>query len=158
MSCPLYWWNNHYACRKSGDDVSEDIYFKFCRNYDYGDCPIYKQQNPADSRCYLTTACIRAKGLQDDCAELTILRSFRDVYLMNTDTGSRDIGHYYQVAPEIVAVIEKRSDALSVWEQIYDGLIVPCVNMIIAGNNEAAYELYKNVAIHLENALLNKKI
>ena len=40
MSCPFYWYNHHYACRKSGKDVNEDTYWrKYCRNYDYDDCP-----------------------------------------------------------------------------------------------------------------------
>ena len=26
MSCPYYWWNNHYACRKSGKDVNDIVY------------------------------------------------------------------------------------------------------------------------------------
>ena len=34
MSCPFYWYNHHYACRKSGKDVNEDTYYKYCRNYD----------------------------------------------------------------------------------------------------------------------------
>lgn len=25
MSCPYYWYNYHYACRKTGKDVNEDI-------------------------------------------------------------------------------------------------------------------------------------
>ena len=29
MSCPYYWWNNHYACRKSGKDVNEDAYSRY---------------------------------------------------------------------------------------------------------------------------------
>ena len=39
MSCPYYWWNHNYACRKSKKDVDEDTYYKYCRNYDYDDCP-----------------------------------------------------------------------------------------------------------------------
>lgn len=47
MSCPFYWYNRHYACRKSGKDVNEDTYDKYCRNYDYDDCPIYKGNDSA---------------------------------------------------------------------------------------------------------------
>ena len=28
MSCPHYWWNNHYACRKSGKDVNDIVYIR----------------------------------------------------------------------------------------------------------------------------------
>lgn len=49
MSCPYYWYDNHYACRKSGKDVNEDIYCKiFCENW----------QNPVKQRItphFLTT-------------------------------------------------------------------------------------------------------
>ena len=54
MSCPYYWYDNHYACRKTGKDVNEDVYYKFCKNYDYDDCPIYKGQDT--SGCFLTSA------------------------------------------------------------------------------------------------------
>lgn len=27
MSCPFYWYNHHYACRKTGQDVNEDTYY-----------------------------------------------------------------------------------------------------------------------------------
>ena len=76
MSCPFYWYNHHYACRKSGKDVNEDTYDKYCRNYDYDDCPIYKGNDSGG--CFLTSACTEARGLPDDCHELTVLRSFRD--------------------------------------------------------------------------------
>lgn len=39
MSCPYYWWDHDYACRKTGKSVSEDIYYKYCRNYDYTRLP-----------------------------------------------------------------------------------------------------------------------
>ena len=69
MSCPFYWYNHHYACRKSGKDVNEDTYYKYCRNYDYDDCPIYKGNDSGG--CFLTSACTEARGLPDDCRELT---------------------------------------------------------------------------------------
>lgn len=72
MSCPFYWYNHHYACRKTGQDVNEDTYYKYCRNYDYDDCPIYKGNDSGG--CFLTSACTEARGLPDDCHELTVLR------------------------------------------------------------------------------------
>ncbi len=29
MSCPYYWWNHNYACRKTNKDVNEDVYYKY---------------------------------------------------------------------------------------------------------------------------------
>ena len=150
MSCPYYWWNNHFACRKSGKDVSEDVYYKYCRNYDYGDCPVYKQQNPSDSRCYLTTACIRAKNLPDNCKELMTLRSFRDIYLKSFEDGRYDVQYYYQIAPSIVSAIDNRPNADQIYLDIYDKLITPCVKMIAEGNFAEAHRLYKDTALALK--------
>lgn len=150
MSCPFYWWNNHFACRKSGKDVSEDIYYKYCRNYDYGDCPVYKQQNPSDSRCFLTTACIKAKCLPDNCTELMTLRSFRDTYLQAFEEGRCDIQHYYEIAPSIVRAIDAHPNAEQIYAGIYDNLIVPCVKLIAEDNFKEAHQLYKDTTFALK--------
>lgn len=42
MSCPYYYFDHDYCCRKTGERVNEDIYYKYCKRYDYDDCPIYK--------------------------------------------------------------------------------------------------------------------
>ena len=155
MSCPYYWWNNHYACRKSGKDVNEDTYYKYCRNYDYDDCPIYKGKLPSDSgNCYLSTACIEAMNLPDDCYELTILRRFRDEYVLSTEAGKRDISHYYTVAPLIVSRIKHEADAKEIFGDIYVSLIIPCVELISTGKNTEAYRLYKSYSTELEQKYL----
>ena len=38
MACPFYWYNHHYACMKSEKDVNEDIYRRYCRDYNYECC------------------------------------------------------------------------------------------------------------------------
>ena len=150
MSCPFYWWNNHYACRKSGKDVSDDIYYKYCRNYGYADCPIYKQENPSDSTCFLSTACIRAKHLPDDCTELMTLRKFRDTYLQSFEEGRGDIQDYYQIAPSIVRAIDAHPNAERIYAGIYDNLIIPCLKLIAEGNFKEAHQLYKSTTFALE--------
>lgn len=42
MSCPYYKYDHGYACTKSEKNVNEDIYWKYCRGYDYRECPWYK--------------------------------------------------------------------------------------------------------------------
>lgn len=143
MSCTYYWYNyNSYACRKSGKDVNEDTYYKYCRNYDYGDCPIYKGNDT--SGCFLTSACVEARGLADNCRELTVLRAFRDGYMRTTSTGAADICEYYHTAPAIVEKIKVLPDARDIFDRIYAELVLPCVEMIESGKNEDAYRLYKN--------------
>jgi len=141
MSCPYYWYNYHYACRKSGKDVNEDIYDRYCKNYDYDDCPIYKGDDT--SGCFLTSACVETKGLPDDCYELTTLRKFRDEYLAKLECGKCEIAHYYHVAPTIVERIKISKESAKVFDQIYDELVSPCVTMIEEGNLSGAHELYR---------------
>lgn len=148
MSCPYYWYNNHYACRKSGKDVNEDIYYKYCRNYEYDDCPIYKGQD--SSGCFLTSACVEAKGLPDDCHELTVLRRFREGYLLSLPEGREEIAEYYFVAPQIVSAIKNRADYLDIFDSIYTKLVKPCVNMIERGKNENAHVLYRATVQQLQ--------
>ena len=149
MSCPYYWWNYHYACRKSEKDVNEDTYSKYCSGYDYDDCPIYKQSD-SSSGCFLTSACVEAKGLPDNCRELTLLRSFRDGYMRSIPTGQADICEYYHIAPIIVDKIKKQPNMLDIFEEIYTDLIIPCVNLIESGNNQQAYDNYRNYVKKLQ--------
>ena len=155
MSCPYYYWNNHFACRKANKDVNEDIYYKYCRNYDYGDCPIYKGQSPSDSGgCYLTSACVAAKGLPDDCYELQTLRHFRDTYLTSKDNGVSEVAHYYRVAPHIVYEISSQANPQAIFSELYEVLVLPCVRLIEQAKLEDAYLLYKRVAVELEQKYL----
>ena len=142
MSCPYYWYDNHCACRKTGKDVNEDVYYKFCKNYDYDDCPIYKGQDT--SGCFLTSACVETMGLPDDCHELTVLRAFRDGYMSAIPGGADDIKEYYRCAPAIVAAIKACPDSREVFGRIYSELVRPCVELIEAGKNSEAYAEYKD--------------
>lgn len=55
-------------------------------------------------------------GLSDDCHELTILRRFRDDYVLRTPGGATLVSNYYATAPSIVSAIQQspnRSGILS---------------------------------------------
>lgn len=149
MSCPYYWYNYHYACRKSGKDVNEDIYDKYCKNYDYESCPIYRQEDSGGG-CFLTSACVEARGLPDDCRELTILRTFRDTYLKNYPGGKEMVCDYYHCAPVIVEQIRHQPDCTDIFSRIYEELVLPCVKMIDAGKNEQALALYRDYTLRLK--------
>lgn len=125
-----------YYCFKEGDyhcsNVNKDItdsgfVKKYCWNYGYGDCPIYKG-NSSGSGCYLTTACVEAKGLPDDCRELEALRGFRDAYLGATAEGSADIQRYYQLAPRLVKQLDRLLEKQAVYQRIYNELVYKGIN------------------------------
>lgn len=97
--------------------------------------------------CFLTTACVQARNLPDDCEELTVLRHYRDHWLVNQPSGREDIALYYKIAPGIVKRLDEDKDSKTLYENIYTNVIVPCVNMIKEGKNNEAYVLYKNTML-----------
>lgn len=107
-----------------------------------------------DDACYLTTACIRARGLPDDCRELNSLRRFRDGYLKNRDGGKAEITAYYDIAPRIVKAVNIRPDAKNIWNSIYYEMILPCLSLIREGKPEEAYLLYKEKSLLLAKEVL----
>lgn len=100
--------------------------------------------------CFLTSACVEARGLSDDCYELMVLRKFRDGYMRETPTGERDIYEYYRVAPAIVENIRKKDNVAEIFDKIYEELVVPCVELIENGDNEIAYGIYRRAVKKLQ--------
>ena len=67
--------------------------------------------------------------------------------------GKKEIEEYYQMAPDIVAAINRQKDAEEIWNRVYDELVEPCVWMIHKGQDEEAYRLYKAYTLSLTNAM-----
>ena len=99
--------------------------------------------------CFLTSACAEAKGLPDDCEELTILRHYRDTYLSMQIGGKDEIQEYYKIAPQIVESINAKENAKEIWNSVYEEMVLPCVRMIKSGNKEDAFRLYKSYTLKL---------
>ena len=97
-----------------------------------------------NNQCFLTTACVRHKGLADDCEELTLLRKFRDEYMKKNEAGEALVKQYYDIAPAIVDKIDKRSDKDALYEKIYS-YIKECVRLIEAGEFAKTQETYINM-------------
>ena len=150
MSCPYYTWRSDYYCVKKKDYVREDIYYKYCRNYDYDDCPIYRDEGEVSGGCFLSSACIETMGLPDNCQELTILRKFRDEWLFRQPGGENEIKEYYKIAPSIVSSINKETDRKDVFKKIYEDLVAPSVVLIQEGRRKDAWILYKQIVMKLK--------
>lgn len=152
--CRYYYYDNGYSCavkrEKEGlSSIDSDTVHRYCWGYHYEECPRYKASTSSGG-CYLTSACVEAKGLADDCKQLQSLRNFRDGYLRGTEGGEKEIAEYYLVAPKIVENIKKRNDSIDIFETIYEELIEPCVSFIEQGNNNQAHELYKEYTLRLK--------
>ena len=153
--CKYYYYDSGYSCalkrRKEGySSIDSDIVHRYCWGYHYEECPLYKNEHSSSGGCYLTSACVEARGLNDDCHELTILRAFRDGYMRSTPSGSADICEYYHTAPSIVAQIKSLPNAKAIFDQIYSDLVLPCVTLIENGNNREAYIKYKEYTKSLQ--------
>lgn len=141
-------WARDY-CLKKDDFVDSETSKNYCR-YGGKDCPIYENRSSSGG-CYLTTACVEHKGLADDCVELMTLRGFRDGYMSDLEQGRKDIEEYYKTALGIVEAINSTEEADEVYAALYSDVIVPCVELIRAGQNKKAYEKYKDMVKSLED-------
>lgn len=150
------------------DDMCKDMYF--CPNPECGK-PLREEHVPIpekdmlvcdgcgykyarDNSCFITTACIEAKGLPDNCDELNILRLFRDEYVKELPDGTKLIGEYYEIAPEIVARINAMKDKNEIYNNVFK-IILKCVELIKSGKKEEAFKIYCNTVIELKKKYLN---
>ena len=104
--------------------------------------------------CYLSSACVMAKGLPDHCEELETLRLFRDEYLARQPEGRAEIEQYYTTAPVIVEVINRLPNHLEIWNRVYEELVEPCVRMIHANQLPQAHQFYRTYASKLAHSYL----
>lgn len=97
-----------------------------------------------DQNCFITTAILHALGTHgEDPKELQVLRSYRDTWLAANHP--EDIKEYYAIAPKIVEEIEARTDSYKIWRDLYRGYLLPALSEVSNGNNEIAYNLYKQM-------------
>lgn len=156
--CEFYYYDYGYCCllkREStgNSSIDEDTVDRYCWGYHYDDCPRYKGKKNSGG-CFLSSACVEAKGLPDDCYELTVLRNFRDSYLSSIEGGKAEIRAYYDTAPAIVDSIKKMPNSQNIFEKIYQELVLPCVNLIEEGKNQDAHNLYSSYTCLLKKQYL----
>jgi hypothetical protein len=93
------------------------------------------------SGCFLTTACVAAAGLSDDCDELTTLRALR-ARLLATTPGRFLVADYNWRAPRIVAAVEASDNANVVWAETY-GTVQRIVALVRAERLDDAVAEYR---------------
>lgn len=105
------------------------------------------------SCCYLTTACVQARGLPEDCAELESLRAFRDGYMTRRMDGPALILRYYRKAPQILAAMRARADMNAEFAAIFIE-VTRCRALIAAGLYPETLERYRRMVETLEDRFL----
>lgn len=141
---------NQFWCKNANKWVDRHTFDTYCSTY-----PDKCGYNTGGG-CYLTTACVGAMGLPDNCHELETLRSFRDGYIMNeVDCGENVIKDYYSTAPQIVENVNSLENHEEIWKALYENEIVPCVELINQNEYQKAYEKYSSMTKMLGEKYLN---
>lgn len=109
--------------------------------------------NVSCNACFLTTACTAARGLPDDCHELTLLRQFRDKYLLSNAEGRFLVDEYYRIAPAICQAVDALENPLEVYDYLYRELVQPTVTQVEAGELDAATKHYVKFTLSLHTLL-----
>lgn len=102
--------------------------------------------------CFLTTACTAARGLPDDCHELTTLRAFRDTYMRSLPGGPAMVDEYYEIAPRLVAKIARRDDAPALLSALYER-VTAAVRLVEDERHADALALYTDMIRNLQTSL-----
>lgn len=100
--------------------------------------------------CYITTAVCETFQKPDDCYELTLLRDYRDGYLMSQPDGEAIIHEYYDVAPTIVKRIDHHPDKKKIYQGIWNTYLKPCISMIEEQKLEECRDLYIEMVRNLQ--------
>lgn len=114
----------------------------------------WKDGMKESSGCFITTACIEAKGLPENCPELNTLKAFRDEYVKNLPFGEQAIHEYYEIAPQIIALINRTENPKKVYLYLYDHLVLKFVELIQSGKNEEAFKNYIRIVNELKRNYL----
>lgn len=102
--------------------------------------------------CFLTTVCVQHKGLEDDCAELQTLRSFRDNFIRKSADGANLIDKYYKIGPRVVKKIKSNANRGIILEGMYTDLVLPTIALIEAGKLAEAKDYYVSYTLSLDAA------
>lgn len=122
------------------------------KSVDYGEdfkVKIVQDTNP----CFITTACIEAKGSPDNCPELTTVRAFRDSYIKGLPDSEEILREYYELAPQIVAGINRTDNPQQIYLNLYEEL-VSTVELIRQGKDDEVFRNYLRMLNELKQRYL----
>lgn len=109
------------------------------------------------SLCFITTAVCQYQCKPDNCFELETLRDFRDSWLFNQIDGKQLISEYYEIAPEIVNLINDSQFSSFYYDAIWEYYIVPCIEMIIRSEFTACKGKYVEMINWLKKEFLKEE-
>ena len=109
-----------------------------------------RNKGEEESKCFITTSCVKYFELKDDCYELETLRKFRDKYLLKSNKGRKLVSQYYEIAPALVRQLESSPNKKKLFKRVFTDIQASC-KAIEEKNYEEAREIYKNAVSRLFN-------
>jgi hypothetical protein len=107
--------------------------------------------------CLLSSTCVAARGLPDDCDELTTLRKFRKNHLEGTPRGNMILEEYRTISRHIVRWIERRADRQVWYDDLYRRLVKGTIDLIRTDQIETAINYYQSIVREYQTMALTSK-
>lgn len=104
--------------------------------------------------CYITTAVCRYLSKPDNCYELTMLRRYRDEYLVQSEQGQNLIAQYYDIAPTIVKRIDRMEQSGEIYRAIWEKYLRKCISQIESNQLEDCLLTYTQMVKQLRDKYL----
>lgn len=130
MSCTYYRWSGgsffgDYWCDIKDQRVDSNTYSKYCRDYNYSSCPIYKKNSGSSSTspCFITTIVCNILGKRDDDKVLNNLRYFREEVLKQDEKYFEILMDYDVIGPVIACNIAHDKDKKTLATGLYDNVL-----------------------------------
>lgn len=129
-----------YWCNKTNQRVAEAEYYKYCRDYNYNECPIYRKEE--SSGCFITTVCCQILGLNDHDLLLNDFRNFRDNILQKSEKYYDTLKEYDVIGPVIANKILQDKERKKLAVGIYQNALKPIHQSIQQKDYDKAVEKY----------------
>ena len=156
MSCTYYefkrsgLFSGDYWCQKKDCRVDSDTYYKYCRNYNYDACPIYKQSQ-SSSPCFITTITCQILGKNDNDPLLNRFRSFRDNILQKNKQYEDALKEYDVIGPQIANCLINDQDREAMALGLFQHALLPIDTLIQQQEYDTAVEKYSLMTLMLIN-------
>lgn len=104
--------------------------------------------------CFVTTAVCQGLHKPQDCRELTMMKQYRDEYLLGQENGEAMIREYYDIAPTIVKRIAREASPEDKYLYLWNHYIKKCVDLVERNQNEQCREVYEAMMSELREEYL----
>ena len=153
MSCTYYRWNGgtfgDYWCDKKNTRVDSDTYYKYCRAYNYDECPIYR--NTESSGCFITTIACSILKRKDNDKVLNNLRYLRDDILQKDPKYHNLLKDYDNIGPQIASCLEKDEKREEISLDLYNNILTPISNLIDKKEYNQACRAYYTMTLFFKD-------